>query len=315
MDMNTKSSIGRLWTIAALAVTLALATSVVLADEAPAAPPDTGRAGTDAQLEDAQARLEAAAREIAELTAQIVGDLGIDAIARIEEFARRPRPVMLGVTIGPVGEQDAKQDGVMVLGVTPGSSAEEAGIRSGDVLVSLGETTLDWSGDTSPVEKLLGKLGETEPGTEVELGYRREGRAAKAMVEARPWSWTQAFYFDNERARVSPPPGAPRHGVLMRHLMADRWGDMELVALSPGLGEYFKATEGVLVVRAPADPTLGLRDGDVIVDIAGRTPKDPGHVVRILRSYAPGERLVMTVVRAGERVQLEADVPAGAGGR
>jgi S1-C subfamily serine protease len=202
---------------------------------------------------------------------------------------------------------------VRVLGVTPGSSADEAGILSGDVLVSFGETRLDWSGDTSPVEKLLAKLGETaEPGTAVELGYLRDGRAAKATVEARPWSWSRALGAEGGPHRL--PPGGPQVQALLRQFMTDRWGDMELVALSPGLGEYFKATEGVLVVRAPADPALGLKDGDVIVDIAGRKPTDPGHVVRILRSYAPGERLVMTVVRAGERIQLEADVPAGAGG-
>jgi S1-C subfamily serine protease len=97
----------------------------------------------------------------------------------------------------------------------------------------------------------------------------------------------------------------------LRQLMTDRWGDMELVTLSPGLGEYFKVDEGVLVVRAPSDTTLGLQDGDVILDIAGRTPQNPAHVARILRSYAPGERLVMTVVRSGERLQLEADVPGG----
>ncbi|MFU8895602.1 MAG: hypothetical protein ACNA8J_04380 [Gammaproteobacteria bacterium] len=70
-----------------------------------------------------------------------------------------------------------------------------------------------------------------------------------------------------------------------------------------------KPDAGVLVVRAPSDPTLGLQDGDVIMDIGGRQPADPGHVVRILRSYVAGERLVMTVVRKGERRQLEADIP------
>jgi type II secretory pathway component PulC len=306
MHMNTSNTFGRLGTIAAVAATLALGTTAALGQEAPPARVDSGRDRTEAQLAEAQARLEAAAREIAELTARIVGDAGIDAVTRIEELVRRARPVMLGITIGPVGQPGAREDGVKVLGVTPGSSAEEAGIRSGDVLVSLGEQRLEWSDEHSPVDKLLEGLREIEPGARVELGYRRDGRTAQATVEARPWSWARALYFDNDRARVPPPPGMPRPGAFMRPLMADRWGDMELVALSPGLGEYFKTDEGVLVVRAPADPTLGLQDGDVIVDIAGRKPLNPAHVVRILRSYAPGERLVMTIVRSGEQLQLEA---------
>jgi type II secretory pathway component PulC len=308
LQMKTSTNLYRLRTILLLAATLALTATTVLAEEAPAAQPEKApRNGTEAQLEEAQARLEAAAREIAELTARIVGDVGVTALARLEEFARRPRPVMLGIAVGPVGEAEARDDGVLVLGVTPGSSAEAGGIRSGDVLVSFGELRLDWAGDTSPVNKLLEGLREVEPGTEIEIAYRRNGDAATAMVEARPWSWATALAREGERLREGLPPGAMH--MHMRHFMADHWGDMELASLSPGLAEYFETSEGVLVVRAPADATLGLQDGDVIVDIAGRTPADPAHVIRILRSYAPGERRVVTVVRKGQRQQLQADVP------
>lgn len=307
--MNKQTSLVRFCSIGSLVAALALVASAALAEDAPAG---TDRDDAEAQLEEAQARLEAAAREIAALTAQIVGDVGVQALARLEELARHPRPVMLGINIGPVGEAEAREDGVRVLGVTPGSAAEEAGIRSGDVLLTLGETKLAWDGERSPVSILLEGLQETEPGAEIELGYQRDGRRAKVTVEARPWSWP--FVFDGEWPRGPAAPDAPRAHALLRHLAADRWGDMELVTLSPGLGKYFEAEEGVLVVRAPSDATLGLQDGDVIVDIAGRTPQSPTHVARILRSYAPGERLVMTVVRAGTRRQLEADVPGGAGG-
>jgi S1-C subfamily serine protease len=227
-------------------------------------------------------------------------------MTRIEEMARHPRPVMLGVNIGPVGGPEVRQDGVQVLGVTPGSAAEEAGIRSGDVLLAIGDVALTWNGDQSPVDKLLDALREAQPGATLEFRYTREGQVATAAVEARPWSWPRAFAHESERMLRDAPPGAQ---ALMRRFMVDRWGDMELVTLTPALGEYFQAAEGVLVVRAPSSDLLGLRDGDVIVDIAGRAPVDPGHVVRILRSYAPGERLVMTVVRKGQRQQLEADVP------
>lgn len=309
--MNMVNTSGRPGILAALAATLVLAATATLAEEPAATRAAAEAADTEAQLADAQARLEAAAREIAELTAEIVGDVGAEAIVRIEEMARRARPVMLGVTIGPAGEPDARDEGVRVLGVTPASPAEEAGIRSGDILLSLGATRLDWTGDSSPVSKLVEGLREVEPGSEIELGYRRDGAEATVMVEARPGSWAQAFVFDGKRNGI-PMPHDPSHEVpFMRHFMAEQWGDMELVALSEGLGEYFKSDEGVLVVRAPKDPLLGLQDGDVILDIGGRAPLNPGHVVRILRSYAPGERLVMTIVRKGKRQQIEADVPVG----
>lgn len=307
--MNIFNTYHRHGILTALAATLALAATGTFAQEPATEGAAADAADAEAQLADAQARLEAAAREIAELTAEIMGDIGADAIVRIEEMARRARPVMLGVTIGPAGEPDARDEGVRVLGVTPGSPAEEAGIRSGDILLSLGDERLDWSGDRSPVSKLVEGLREVEPGTEIELAYRRDGAEATVKVEARPGSWAQAFAFDGKQH--DPSHEAP----LMRHFMAERWGDMELVALSEGLGEYFKSDEGVLVVRAPKDPVLGLQDGDVILDIGGRAPLNPGHVVRILRSYAPGERLVINIVRKGKREQIEADVPAVGEGR
>lgn len=305
--MNNRFDLGRFGALAALALTLALTVSAVVAEEQPpAATAEAKRKGAETQLQEAQARLEQAAREIAELSARMVGDAGITALARLEGLSRRARPVMLGVTVAPVGEAAARNDGVQVLSVTPGSSAADVGIVSGDVLIALGDTRLDWSGDSSPTEKLLEGLGEIEPGTEFRLGYLRAGRESTVQVQARERPGARAFVFNGERLDVPSPPLPPD---FMRRFMVDRWGDMELVSLTPGLGEYFKVEEGVLVVRAPADPALGLRDGDVIVDIAGRKPTDPGHVVRILRSYAPGERLVMTVVRQGRRQQIEADIP------
>ncbi len=190
--------------------------------------------------------------------------------------------------------------------MTPESAADEAGIRSGDVLLSIDGVQLDWSGDTDPQSKLLARLAEIEPGTRFKVEHRRDGEVLTADVEARPRSEEFDFDFDFEELQRSLPPGAQ---AFVERFIVDRWGDMELVELTPGLGDYFKTDEGVLVVRAPTDDALGLEDGDVILDIAGRKPTDARHVVRILRSYEPGERLVMTVVRKGRKQQLEADIP------
>src|SRR2546425_7956477 len=67
------------------------------------------------------------------------------------------------------------------------------------------------------------------------------------------------------------------------------WGDLELVGLNPDLGEYFGTKEGLLVVKAPADSSLPVKGGDVILSIGGRKPSSPSHAMRILRSYEAGE--------------------------
>ena len=52
--------------------------------------------------------------------------------------------------------------------------------------------------------------------------------------------------------------------------------------VNPGLAAYFGTSDGILVVDAPGDSTLGLKAGDVILAIGGRKPTSPSHAFRIL---------------------------------
>jgi hypothetical protein len=87
------------------------------------------------------------------------------------------------------------------------------------------------------------------------------------------------------------------------------FGSAELVPITPKLGQYFGTDKGLLVVRAPADTRLKLEDGDVIVDIGGRTPSSPTHAFRILGSYQPGEQLKLNVLRQKKQMSFEITVP------
>src|SRR5690606_28082380 len=88
------------------------------------------------------------------------------------------------------------------------------------------------------------------------------------------------------------------------------WRDLDLVPLTPALGEYFGTDKGLLVVRAPQDTTLGLRDGDVILEIGDREPQTPEHAARILASFESGETLTLTIMRRQRRETLEVQIPA-----
>ena len=87
---------------------------------------------------------------------------------------------------------------------------------------------------------------------------------------------------------------------------------MELADLSPALGEYFGTDQGVLVVRVPhGDDFLKLQDGDVIHNIDGRVPENGSHATRILRSYQPGEKIHLKVMRQKKSLELEGSLPEG----
>ena len=84
---------------------------------------------------------------------------------------------------------------------------------------------------------------------------------------------------------------------------------MELVKVTPDLGRYFGTDQGLLVVSAPQNETIDLQAGDVISEIGGRQPRDPGHAMRILRSYEPGEEVVIGLMRDKQNQDVEILLP------
>lgn len=244
------------------------------------------------RLDEARQQLEEASREVAELSAE----LGRNAIEFVREFDVDGRRAMLGINLGGPGAGD--EDGVRVEGVTPGGPADAAGLRSGDLLLSLNGNPLRTDGKAPPQRELLRLMREVEPGEQVSVEYLRDGRKETATITTKELE-THGFPFVLGH-------GMPGMGELhMLHEFNSRWGDMELVALTSGLGEYFGTDAGILVVRAPDDPEIDLEDGDVILRIDGRTPTSPNHALRILRSYQGGERLSIDIMRKQRPMTVE----------
>jgi membrane-associated protease RseP (regulator of RpoE activity) len=238
---------------------------------------------------------------------------------------------MLGINVDDE-ESTTKGDGVHVAAVTPRGPAAEAGLRAGDVLTTFDGKPLKRDGDATPYQRLRELMEDRKPGDEVKLKVLRDGKTTDATVKVEsyaPRAFAYSFGLPGGPEQLAelemlvprgpmppmPPMGPIGPGMERFRWYTREWGDLEMVSLSPKLGEYFGAKDGVLVVHAPDGGTIKLQDGDVITKVGERKPANPEQVLRILRSYEPGESLKLEVLRNRKPVTLEVKVPERGGAR
>lgn len=224
----------------------------------------------------------------------------------------RPR---LGLLLG--GADNANE----IVGVTPGSGAEKAGIESGDRLVSINGQEVDASEPGSLRSATQGiEPGESVP-VEVERGGERLSFDVTASSPARDF---RVLTHDLRGPPTPPgPPGAPRVDreifvvegnrplppeVPMPPRLAGLGRHSDMISNHAGLESYFGTAEGVVVLRIDADNPLGLEDGDVVLGIDGEAVSRPVEIGRALMGRA-GQTVTLDVMRAGERISLEAALP------
>lgn len=263
------------------------------------------QAERERQLADARRRLDEAVREVANLSMSLSDDV----MPQVRTFgaAMGPPRAVLGINLGT--RDDVPGGGVEVVSVSPGGAAERAGLKAGDVLTEINGKALKGGDDESAREQLLIAMRKVKPGESVALSYRRDSKVVKASLVAQPLKdrfFTMAI---PPTAGMATLPGMPNMPNFMFMRGEGVFGSAELVPMTPKLGQYFGTDTGLLVVRAPDDSRLKLEDGDVIVDIDGRTPSSPSHALRILSSYQPGEKLKLNILRAKKRMSFEITVP------
>ncbi|MBB6096563.1 putative metalloprotease with PDZ domain [Povalibacter uvarum] len=302
--MNTKRS--RPGSIAGIAGGLSLALLATLAGAAEVEKTEPNRADMQQKLEAAQKRLDAAAREVADLSMSISGDVMPRVVHAHRMMASR---AVLGINVGG-RENESRQDGVVIQSVSPGGGAADAGLKAGDVLTEINGKALKQTGDESPRSLLLEGMRAVKSGDKVAVKYQRDGKVASATVTAQEPA-DRLF-----NLRVPGPPGAPMPPMpaFAFSRLDGVFGAAEFVKLTPKLGQYFGTEKGLLVVRAPRDSRLKLEEGDVIVDIDGRVPSSSSHAMQILSSYEPGEKLQLNVLRMKKKLTVDVTIPENARG-
>jgi serine protease Do len=194
----------------------------------------------------------------------------------------------LGVTIQPMTSDLAVSlglpeiRGVLVNAVTPGSPAQQAGLRQGDVILAINETNVDDS------NKLRNLIASTQPGTEVTLTISRDGKQQQVRAKLGEFSPQTA-----RNAAPSGGGGGSETGTF----------GMRVMPLTPELAaqlELPRDAQGLVV--SDVDPlgvaaNAGLRQGDVIQQVNRQSVRTASELKTALDNA--GDRPALLLVNRG----------------
>jgi membrane-associated protease RseP (regulator of RpoE activity) len=243
---------------------------------------------------------------------------GPDGLMRIV-MNRRAR---LGIKVN-LQARDSDSLGAYVQSVSPNGPAAKAGLRSGDIITKLEGKSVLAGGEAEeqadrrqslPGLRLIELAARLEPNDTVSVEFLRgkDRRTVSLVTENEPDTFAEGPDGHRFMMRFSGPGPHDRlpvgdfsdemgPGERFEFLTEGPLGDLELAPLNPDLGAYFGTTDGVLVIRAPRDGSLGLKAGDVVQAVDGRKPSGPSHLLRILRSYDRGESFKQDILRNHKR--------------
>lgn len=177
-------------------------------------------------------------------------------------------------------------EGALVSAVTPGSAAEAAGLKSGDVIVQFnGQAIQDAS-------QLKLRVAETGPGITVPVDVMRDGekQTLSVTLKEQPNNEMASANVQNNRNTTADA----LHGVAVSNLDQQTRAELSIPA----------NVHGALVTEVdPTSPAYdaGLRSGDVILEINHQPVKDAQDAVNDTAKPIGNETLVRVWSQQGIR--------------
>jgi len=214
-------------------------------------------------------------------------------LAQLEKGGKVRRG-QLGVSIQPVtsdiaanlGMKDVR--GVLVSAVTPGSPAERAGVKTGDLILALNGQP------TNSSNELRNRIAGTSPGTEVTLTLFRNG--SEQQVKATLGDLTLESAQNRLSGSAHGGESGRQFGLSVQALTADDAAQLGLP----------RNTRGVLVQSVdPAGPAAeaGIQPGDVIMQANGQAVQSADELRSALRKSGSRPALVL-INRGGQTIYV-----------
>ena len=218
----------------------------------------------------------------------------IDVAAKVAEQLKQHGKVRrgwLGVVVQEVTRDLAqsfgldKPQGALIARVVSGGPSEQAGLRSGDVILKFEGQEIAVSSALPPM------VGNTDPGTTATLEVLREGKKVMIKVEVGA--------LEGDDLAVAAPASTATLGIRVE-------------ALTPAQRRAAKIVSGgalVLEVGEGAGREAGLIQGDIVLTIAGNEIDGPERMAEVVGRATPGQTVPMLVQRRGAPTFLALEVP------
>jgi serine protease Do len=182
--------------------------------------------------------------------------------------------------------------GALVAQVMPGSPAERAGIRVGDVIVAYGGTAIETSAALPPM------VGRSKIGDTVQLKVIRDGKPRMLRVQL-------AELPEDAGGMAAPGPaqqqdtGSQVLGITLETLTEERKQALGIEA------------DGILVSAVGPGPgrEAGLAPGDIINTVDRQPVRSPAELRQVLEGLPAGKSVPLLVIRDGSPRFLALRVP------
>lgn len=226
-------------------------------------------------------------------------DIAMNAVDQIKTSGRVSRG-MIGVQIQNVDRDNAKALGLARIGgalvnkITPGSGADKAGVKVGDVILGFAGHDVISSADLPPL------VGSSKPGSKADLTIWRDGKTMTMPVTVGELP-TEGKALATARASAEPGPGNAL-GIVAEELTVDQRKQLGIAN-----------DEGIVVTRVngAAARRAALAPGDVILMIGRKPVKSVGDFNTIVNATKPGDSVMVLVRREDQTQFLALTVPKG----
>ena len=195
--------------------------------------------------------------------------------------------------------------GVIVNQVIPDSPADKAGLKQGDIILSIDGAKLTGS------DQLAVMVTGHKPGDQVKVEILRKGeqKVMTATIGERQGEEPAKFFGDPG----SLPQIYTKKYVKNRSSISDTYIGVNLESLNAQLGEYFgvKDDQGALITEVFEDSPAkkaGLKAGDVITQIDGKEVAEPADVQKVVGDKSKGDKLSLTIIRDRARLEMALEV-------